>query len=110
MALGGEIDLVLSRIVIEETRRNLLESAPENVPYMEFVLQSVPYEIARPSKGQVIVAGKHTALKEAIAAAAREAAIELLVTLDKKHQAVRRLKQGEGSKMRKAKNTLLENI
>jgi predicted nucleic acid-binding protein len=116
MALGGEIDLVLSWIVIEETRRNLLESAPESVPFMEFVLQSVTHEIIRPSREQVIAAGKYTALKDAaIAAAAREAAVELLVTLDRKHllgrpdlarhvgadivtpqEAVRRLKQREG--------------
>ena len=130
MALGGETDLVLSRIVIEETRRNLLESAPESVPVMELVLQSVSHEIIRPSREQVITAAKYTALKDAaIAAAAREAAVDLLVTLDRKHllgrpdlarhvgadivmpqEAVRRLMHGKGSKMRKVKHTLLDKL
>jgi len=86
MAVRGKIDLVLSRIVIEETRRNLATNAPDCLPFMELILESVPYEIVRPSKEQVIEAGKYTALKDApIAAAAREANVELLVTLDKKH-------------------------
>lgn len=115
MAMRGEIDLVLSRIVIEETRRNLAINAPESLPFMEFILESVPYEMAQPSKEQVLDTGKYTALKDApIAAAAREAGVELLVTLDRKHllgrpdlarhvgadvvmpkEAVRRLREGE---------------
>lgn len=102
--------------MIEETRRNLAESAPESLPFMEFVLESVPYEIVRPSKEQVLSAGKYTALKDApIAAAAKKAKVGLLVTLDKKHllgrpelarhigsdivtpkEAVRRLGEGNG--------------
>jgi predicted nucleic acid-binding protein len=86
MAVRGEIDLVLSRIVIEETTRNLAANAPECLPFLEFILESVPYEIVQPSKEQVLAAGKYTALKDApIAAAAREANVELLVTLDRKH-------------------------
>jgi predicted nucleic acid-binding protein len=115
MAMRGEIDLVLSRIVIEETTRNLAANAPECLPFLEFILESVPYEIVQASKEQVFAAGKYTALKDApIAAAAREANVELLVTLDKKHllgrpdlaqhvgsdivtpkEAVRRLREGE---------------
>lgn len=115
MAMRGEIDLVLSRIVIEETRRNLAINAPESLPFMEFILESVPYEMAQPSKEQVLDTGKYTALKDApIAAAAKEAGVELLVTLDRKHllgrpdlarhvgadvvmpkEAVRRLREGE---------------
>ena len=86
MVLRGDIDLVLSRLVLEETKRNLAESAPKSLPFLEFVLESVPYEIVRPSKRQVLKAAKYTAFKDApIAAAAKMAKVELLVTLDRKH-------------------------
>jgi len=86
MVLRGDIDLVLSRLVLEETRRNLAESAPKSLPFLEFVLESVPYEIVRPSKRQVLEAAEYTAFKDApIVAAAKMAKVELLVTLDRKH-------------------------
>ena len=86
MALGGEVDLVLSRLVLEETRRALTETAPRSLFFLEFVLESVPYEIVRPSKRQVLKAAEYTAFKDApIAAAAKMAKVELLVTLDRKH-------------------------
>lgn len=86
MVLTGDIDLVLSRLVLEETRRNLAESAPKSLPFLEFVLESVPYEIVRPSKMQVLEAAEYTAFKDApIVAAAKMAKVELLVTLDRKH-------------------------
>jgi predicted nucleic acid-binding protein len=37
-AMRGEIELVMSPTVLEETRRNLAESAPRAMPYLEFVL------------------------------------------------------------------------
>jgi len=86
MVLRGDIDLVLSRLLLEETIRNLAESAPNSLPFLEFVLESVPYEIVRPSKRQVLEAAEYTAFKDApIVAAAKMAKVELLVTLDKKH-------------------------
>jgi len=86
MVLRGDIDLVLSRLVLEETRRNLAESVPKSLPFLEFVLESVPYEIVRPSKMQVLEAAEYTAFKYApIVAAAKMAKVELLVTLDRKH-------------------------
>lgn len=86
MALAGEIDMVISQIVIEETRRNLAANAPESLPFMEFVLASMPHTIVRPTKAEVLDAGKLTALKDApIAAAAKVANADLLVTLDKRH-------------------------
>jgi hypothetical protein len=56
MVLRGGVDLVLSQLVLEETRRNLAESAPKSLSFLEFVLESVPYEIVRPSKKQVLEA------------------------------------------------------
>jgi predicted nucleic acid-binding protein len=86
MVLRGDVDLVLSQLVLEETRRNLAESAPKSLSFLEFVLESVPYEIVRPSKRQVLAAAEYTAFKDApIAAAAKMAKVELLVTLDRKH-------------------------
>jgi len=72
--------------VLEETRRNLAESAPKSLPFLEFVLESVPYDIVRPSKRQVLETGEYTAFKDGpIVAAAKMAKVELLVTLDRKH-------------------------
>lgn len=45
MVLRGNVDLVLSRLVLEKTRRNLAESVPKSLSFLEFVLESVPYEI-----------------------------------------------------------------
>lgn len=86
MALSGEIDMVISQIVIEETRRNLVANSPESLPFMEFVLASTPHTIVRPTRADVLNAAEFTALKDApIAAAAKGAKADLLVTLDKKH-------------------------
>jgi predicted nucleic acid-binding protein len=86
MTLAGEIDMVISQIVIEETRRNLAASAPESLPFMEFVLASTPHTIVKPTRAEVLGAMEFTALKDApIAAAAKVANVDMLVTLDKKH-------------------------
>ena len=72
--------------MLEETRRNLAESAPKSLSFLEFVLDSVPYEIVRPTKRQVLEAAEQTAFKDApIAAAAKMAKVEPLVTLVRKH-------------------------
>jgi predicted nucleic acid-binding protein len=86
LALSGEIETVISQIVIEETRRNLEVSAPESLPFMEFILASTPFTIVRPTREDVLSAAELTALKDApIAASAKRAKVDLLVTLDKKH-------------------------
>jgi len=86
MALAGEVEIVISQIVIEETRRNLAASAPESLPFMEFVLASTPHTIVKPTRAEVLGAMEFTALKDApIAAAAKVANVDMLVTLDKKH-------------------------
>lgn len=85
-AMRGEIELVMSPTVLEETRRNLAESAPRATPYLEFVLANLAIEVVRPTKKDVMAAAEHTAMKDApIAAAAKRAGVEMLVTLDKKH-------------------------
>ncbi|MCX6026471.1 MAG: PIN domain-containing protein [Chloroflexi bacterium] len=85
-ALTGDVILVVSDLVLEETRRNIAQSSPENLPLLEFVLASIPFEVVRARKSQVLAASKYTELKDApIAAAARHAGVDLLVTLDRKH-------------------------
>ncbi len=85
-ALRGEVVLVISELVLEETRRNLTQSSPKSVPLLEFVLESIPFEVVRPRKSEVLTASRYTATKDApIVAAAKYAKFDLLVTLDKKH-------------------------
>ena len=86
MAARGEINLVLSQFVLTETRRNLAEEAPDAVVWLELLLITLPYELVRPSKEEVLESAIHVALKDApIVAAARKAKVDLLVTMDQKH-------------------------
>ena len=86
MAARGEIVLVISPHVVMETRRNLTESAPDTIPYLELLFDTIPFEYIKPAKRDVLSAAKHVALKDApIIAAAKKARVDFLVTLDKKH-------------------------
>jgi predicted nucleic acid-binding protein len=86
MAIREEIIVVTSQIVIEETRRNLAEFAPAALIFLEYAIENIPFELVEPTKREVLDAGKHTVLKDApIAAAAKKARVDMLVTLDKKH-------------------------
>jgi predicted nucleic acid-binding protein len=86
MAAREEIRLVISTLVVVETRRNLADFAPEALPALELVLDSIDFEIVDPTKEEVIDAVKIVALKDApILAAALVARVDIFVTLDKKH-------------------------
>ena len=86
MGIRGQVTLVISRLVLEETRRNLAASAPEGLPALERLLDNLSVEIVQPSKEEVLAAAEHTALKDApILAAARAGNVDILVTLDRKH-------------------------
>jgi predicted nucleic acid-binding protein len=86
MAAKEEITLVVSQLVIDETRRNIAEVIPEKLLYLDQLLEAIPFEYVRPSKRQVVTATKVTALKDAsIVAAAKRAKVDFLVTLDRKH-------------------------
>ena len=86
MAMRKELTAVISRLVIAETERNLIEKAPEKLHFLRIIIDSVPLEFVRPTKQQVSTAAEYSALKDApIIAAARRAKADLLVTLDKKH-------------------------
>jgi uncharacterized protein len=86
MGIRGQIILVMSRFVLEETRRNLAASAPVGLPALERFLDNLPFELIQPTRDEVLVAAQHTALKDApILEAARIANVDMLVTLDRKH-------------------------
>ena len=86
MAANEEITIVVSDLVIEETRRNLSDFSPGKLPFFEQILDAIPFEYVRPTKREVVAATKFVVLKDApIVAAAKKANVDLLVTLDKKH-------------------------
>jgi predicted nucleic acid-binding protein len=86
MAARSEIRLVISSLVMEETRRNLADFAPDTLPALEQIFASIDFEIVKPSTDDVISAAKIVALKDAaILAAVKFAQVDLCVTLDKKH-------------------------
>jgi predicted nucleic acid-binding protein len=86
LAAREEITLVVSNLVLEETRRNLSSFAPDILPYLDQIIEAIPFEYVRPNKREVIDAAKQVELKDAsIVAAARKANVDFLVTLDKKH-------------------------
>lgn len=86
MAAREEITIVTSKLVIEEVRRNLESYSKEAALYFDLITASIPFSFVRPTKRQVLVAARYVAFKDApIAAAARKAKVDLLVTLDKKH-------------------------
>lgn len=86
MAAKEELRIVVSELVVNETRRNLAEFSPDTLFFFEQVLGAIPFEYVRPTKKEVLAATKLVSLKDApIVAAAKKAKVELLVTLDKKH-------------------------
>ena len=85
-AARGELTLVVSDLVLEETRRNLAENAPHSLPSFHLIIETVSFELIRPTKREVLDAAKVVVLKDAaILAAAKKAGVDLLVTLDRKH-------------------------
>ena len=86
MAIREEVTLVVSQVVLTETKRNLAQSAPEHVVLLDLIEAHVPLEIIDVTKHEVLSAAEHVVLKDApIVAAARKGKVDLLVTLDQKH-------------------------
>ncbi len=86
-AARDEVEIVVSRDVLEEVERNLASKAPKAVDVYNPLLALVDPEVAGdPTRRQVWAAEKHVAQKDApIVAAAKKAKVDLLVTLDRKH-------------------------
>jgi predicted nucleic acid-binding protein len=86
MAARDEIRLVISTLVVAETRRNLADFAPEVIPALELIFAAIDMDIVDPSREEVIAASTVVAFKDApILAAAKVAQADFLITLDKKH-------------------------
>lgn len=86
MAAREEVTIVISQLVLTETRRNLAESTNKHVYFLDLIIANIPFEYVRPTKRDIITAAKNVVLKDApIVAAAKKAKVDLLITLDKKH-------------------------
>ncbi len=85
-AIRGNVTLIASELVLEETRENLRAKAPEALVSLEQILDIVPFELVQPTEQQVLQAASYTALKDApIVAAAKRARVDYLVSLDRRH-------------------------
>jgi predicted nucleic acid-binding protein len=86
MAIRGQVTLVVSQLVLDETRRNLAEEETSLASLFDFFITRVAFDRVEPTRREVNAAAKHVAEKDrAIVAAARKAKPDLFVTVDKKH-------------------------
>jgi len=86
MSANGEITLIISNYVLQETTRNLSQLKQPPLEAFEEILAYATIEIVDASKQAVMDAGKLVVLKDApIIAAAKIAEVDMLVSLDKKH-------------------------
>jgi predicted nucleic acid-binding protein len=84
--LEGSIALVISDLVLEETKRNLTKNAPQTLPYFTILADLLSPFIINPTKAQVLKAAQIVHLKDApIVAAAAKAKADYLATHDVKH-------------------------
>jgi predicted nucleic acid-binding protein len=110
-AIRGRVTLVISNLVLEETEKNLARKAPEALPAFRRFLETVPFEIVRPTRQEVLDAAQYTAIKDApIVAAAQKARVDYLVSLDRRHLVgVVEVARGSGLRIVLPQN-LLEDI
>lgn len=86
MSARGELVIVLSHYVLEETRRNLANLKEPKDMELEYLLSKVELEIVTVDRDDIFRAMEKTVLKDApIIAAAKKAKATMLVSLDKKH-------------------------
>ena len=86
MGASGEIALILSNFVLQETIRNLAQLKQPPLTELEEILKNAHIEIVNAGKQAVLDAGKLIVLKDApIIAAAKIAKVNMLVSMDKKH-------------------------
>src|SRR5664279_652140 len=91
--LAGQelVQLVVSDWVLEETRRNLADFAPERVAFLDYLLARLPLEVVTVTRRSVQAAAKRVVLKDAptrtrpargtsVVAAARKAKVAALTT------------------------------
>ena len=86
LGAAKKIKIVISGLVIRETKRNIEEFDPEKLSTLTRILESIDAEIIEVKANQVKDAAKYIAYKDApILAAAKAARVDIVVTLDKKH-------------------------
>jgi len=86
LGIQKKLQLVISTLVIEETRRNLADFAPETIPALEEIFELIPFEIADPTIEEVLEAANQVVIKDApILASAKLGHVDILATLDKRH-------------------------
>jgi predicted nucleic acid-binding protein len=85
-ALEGRVGVVLSTLVLTETERNLVTSAPHALhSFLEF-RDILRYRLRNPSPGLILDTERIVVAKDApIIAAARSARVKLVATYDRKH-------------------------
>ena len=84
--LQGDVELVFSDLVFEETARNLAEKAPQALPLFALVREALGRSVVHALKALVLKAARVVAVKDApILAAAAEARASYLATYDEKH-------------------------
>ena len=86
LAIRGELQLVISKLVLAETALNLEKEGSYLVNLLGLIVENIPFEYVHPTKKEVLLASKYVLLKDAaIVAAAKKAKVDYLITLDKKH-------------------------
>jgi predicted nucleic acid-binding protein len=82
----GNITLIISELVLEETKRNLAKNAPQALPAFALIADLLSLQTTRPTKAEVLKAAKIVHLKDApIVAAAANGKADYLATHDVKH-------------------------
>jgi predicted nucleic acid-binding protein len=83
---AGRITLLISDLVLEETKRNLAKNAPAALPFFAIIADLLSGETTRPTKADVLQAAQLVHLKDApIVAAAAKGKADFLATHDVKH-------------------------
>jgi predicted nucleic acid-binding protein len=78
----GSVDLLISDLVLEETKRNLTKNAPDALPYFSIIADLLSPESSRPTKAQVLQAAQIVHYKDApIVAAAARSRVEYLLPM-----------------------------
>lgn len=65
LAVRGDVILWTSTYVLREVADNLAEKSPSAVTRFELVLQEIEWQIADPSREEVLAAAAYTVLKDA---------------------------------------------
>lgn len=85
-ALRGEVEIIVSNLVLDEVRRNLEKKSPDVLPDWEQILAALAPLVVDPTPTAVRNAAEYTEAKDApLVAAAIAAKVDYFVTLDKRH-------------------------